>query len=60
MYICVCVYIYVYIYKLYTYIYGIHFELRFLRFHVESWSKWDLNPQPCAFCAHALTTEVSG
>ena len=42
------------------YIYGIPFELRFLRFHVESWSKWDLNPQPRAFCAHALTTEVSG
>ena len=28
------------------------------RFHIESWSEWD--PQPCAYRAHALTTEISG
>ena len=42
------------------YIYGIHFELRCFRFHIESWPEWDLNPQPRSYCAHALTTELSG
>ena len=49
------------IYILYMlYIYGIHFELRCFRFHIESWPEWDLNPQPRSYCAHALTTELSG
>ena len=48
-----------YIYIIYIYIYAIHFELRFLQFYIKSWSEWDLNPQPHAYCAHALTTELS-
>ena len=50
-------YIYIYIY-----IYDIHFELRFFDFgfHIESCPQWDSNPRPCAYCAHALTTELSG
>ena len=27
-------------------------------FHVESWPKWNTNPQPRVDCAHALTTEL--
>ena len=39
---------------------GIHIELRFIfQFHVESWPKWDLNPQSCAYHIHKLT-ELSG
>ena len=30
------------------------------RFHIESWLEWDPNPQPCAYRAHAITTELSG
>ena len=42
-------YIYVYTY--------LHFELRFLRFHIESWPKLGLSLQTCAYRACALTTE---
>ena len=45
---------------IYIYIYIIHFELRFFDFHVKSWPEWDSNPRPCAYRAHALTTELSG
>ena len=27
--------------------------------HIESWPKWNSNPQPCTYRAHALTTEIS-
>ena len=30
------------------------------RFHIESWSEWDSNPQPHAYHAYALTTELPG
>ena len=36
------------------------FELRFFDFHLGSWPEWDSNPQPRAYRAHALTTEISG
>ena len=26
-----------------------------IRFHTESWSKWDLSPRPHDYCAHGLT-----
>ena len=48
-----------YIY-IYLYINGIQFELGFLGFHIGTWPKWDLNPQPRGYRAHALTTELSG
>ena len=30
------------------------------QFHIESCPKWDSNPRPRAYCANALTTELSG
>ena len=39
---------------MYIYIYGIHFELRFFGFYIESWPEWDSNPRPRAYRAHAL------
>ena len=41
------IYIYIYIAKVF-------------RLHIESWPEWDSNPRPCAYCAHALTTETTG
>ena len=29
-----------------------------IRFHTESWPKWDSSPQPRAYCAHGLTTVI--
>ena len=29
-----------------------------IRFHTESWPKWDSSPRPRAYCAHGLTTVV--
>ena len=29
-----------------------------MRFHTESWPKWDSSPQPCAYHAHGLTTVI--
>ena len=34
--------------------------LKTLRLLVQSWPEWDSKPQPCAYRAHALTTEISG
>lgn len=28
--------------------------------YLESWPEWDWNSQPCAYCAHALPTNLSG
>ena len=47
----ICIYL-LYVYMYYMYIY--------MRFHIESWPEWDLNSQPRAYHAHALTTELSG
>ena len=48
------VYIYIYINNIYIYIY-----IGFFWLHIESWSEWDLNLQPHAYNAHALTNELS-
>ena len=56
-------YMYMYIYIIYIYIYiyiWYSFLTKVFRFHVESWPEWDSNPRLCAYCAHALTTELSG
>ena len=37
----------------------LHFELRFLRFHIESWPKLGLSLQPRTYRACVLTTELS-
>ena len=37
-----------------------HTWAKVFRFHIESWPEWDSNPRPCAYRAHALTTELSG
>ena len=29
-----------------------------IRFHTESWPKWDSSPRPRAYCAHGLTTVI--
>ena len=55
---------YIYIYIKDIDIWYIVFILRFWAkvfwFHIESWSEWDSNPWPHAYCAHALITELSG
>ena len=45
---------YIYIYIWYSY------RAKVFRFHIEIWPELDSNPPPCAYRAHALTTEVSG
>ena len=35
-------------------------SFKLFRFHIESWTEWDSNPQHGAYRAHALTTELSG
>ena len=46
--------IYIYIYIWYS------FWAKVFQFDIESWPEWDSNPQPRAYHAHALTTELSG
>ena len=48
------IYIYIYIHIWFSY------WAKVFWFHIESWPKWDLNPQPCAYHAYALTIELSG
>ena len=43
-----------------SFLYGIHFWAKVFRFHIERWPEWDSYPLSCTFCAHALTTELSG
>ena len=31
-----------------------------IRFHIESWSDWDSNPQPHVYSASVLTSELPG
>ena len=56
MYIYVCIW-YIYgIYMAYICIYMV-FSLN-IRFHTESWPKWDSSPQPRAYHVHGLTTVI--
>ena len=34
--------------------------LKTMRILVQNWPEWNSKPQPCAYRAHALTTEISG
>ena len=43
------IYIYIYIY-IYTY----SFEAKVFQFDIKCWPELDSNPQPCAYCVHAL------
>ena len=61
-YICIYVYnihnIYIYIY-IHKYIHTIFiFCAKVFWFHFKSWPKWDSNPRPRAYHAHAPTTEL--
>ena len=49
----VCGHIYIYI------LYMVFIWAKIFPFHIDSWPEWDSNPWPCAYRAHALTTELS-
>ena len=54
---------YIHIYKVFFFFFffGIYryIYIGFFWLHIESWSEWDLNLQPHAYNAHALTNELS-
>ena len=52
--------IYIYIYMYLSLYIWYSFWPNVFRFHIESWPEWGSNPQPRAYCAHALTTEIFG